>query len=102
MDSATRMHVRRQIDAANRKKLGLPARRAVVVRQRSSTGNQWSDDAIAKALARVARIHDCSVAELRLADYRRTIHDHPGVAPAINTLKKRLAAGVAGCPERLK
>lgn len=102
MDSATRMHVRRQIDAAVRRKNGIPARRVVVTREARSTGTTWSDDAIANALERVADLYECSVDELRLRDYRKAIADHPGIAPAINTLKTRLARGIMCCPERLK
>jgi hypothetical protein len=101
VDSATRIHVRRQIDAANRRKLGLPARKTVVRREHGDATRKWTDGEIVASLTEIARLEGCTVGELKQAAYRRHRAANPHCGLSLNALRPRLAAGIAGLPTRL-
>jgi hypothetical protein len=102
MDRSTRIAVRRQIDSVMRKRLGLrQVKHVSTIPKRSHKHGVWKDGEIATALKRIADQEGCPIEELQLRVYRRYIQADPGCAPSMNTIKGRLLAGVAGCPERL-
>lgn len=101
MDSNTRMHVRRQIDAANRKKLGLPARRAAVVVQHGDAARKWTDEEVVASLREIAKREGVPVTKLTLAAYRRHRSKDPLCGLSINALRPRLAAGISNLPRKL-
>jgi hypothetical protein len=103
VDYDTRIALRTKIDAATRRKVGLPARSATVARKpRGDASRKWSDDEIAASLERVAALEGVSLDELKLAAYRRRRAADPSIGLSVNALQPRLAAGILLCPRRLK
>ena len=102
MDFDTREHVKRQINAAARRKLGLPAgriKRSAPVRV--SPGITWDDVAIEQSLVTLAQELDTSVDRLTMRQYHDWREADKSRGPTSKTLRVRLRKGVLSLPRSL-
>lgn len=92
MDRATREHVRRQIDAAARKREGLrPAKvRRTALQPNMDPGRRWTDGQVVEVLRQCARELGIRYNELTMARYRSWRDQDKMRGPSAPALTKRL------------